>query len=193
MAGPRATTTKRWTYADYAALDDGKRHEVIGGRVVKAPPLTSQHQAISRDLEFLLLRFVKERGLGEVYYAPLDVVLGDNDVFQPDILFVASANLAIVRQAGVFGAPDLAIEVLSPSTAENDRYHKRGAYERFGVKEYWLVDPENRTIEVLANGPKGYELHSFAAPDGKAQSKILQGFEVAVRDVVSPKRPDGPA
>lgn len=191
MASLGATATKRWTYADYSALDDGRRYEVIGGELVMAPGPGSDHQAISRDLEFLLLRFVRERKLGEVFDAPLDVILDEDNVFQPDLLFVAAANLAIVRKAGVFGAPDLVVEVLSSSTAENDRYHKRDAYERSGVKEYWLVDPENRTIEVLANGPGGFELHSFGAPDGTARSRILQGFEVAVKDVIPQKRPEG--
>jgi Uma2 family endonuclease len=192
MAGPSATTIKRWTYADYCGLDDGKRYEVIGGDLVMAPGPGSDHQGISRDIEFLLLRFVKDRSLGQVYYAPLDVIFGDNDVFQPDVLFVSTKNLDRVKQAGVFGAPDLVIEVLSPSTAENDRYHKREVYERAGVMEYWLVDPENRTIEVLANGPKGFELHSFATPDGTARSRVLQGFAVAVKEVIPAKRAEKP-
>ncbi len=149
-----------------------------------APGPGSAHQDHSREIAFRLHRFAQEGDLGKVYYAPLDVILDEHNCFQPDILFVAKPNLSIVRKAGVFGAPDLVIEILSPSSAENDRYHKRDVYERAGVREYWLVDAENRTIEVLANGPKGFELHSFAAPDGKAASKVLPGFEIVAKDVM---------
>jgi len=191
MGAPTATATRRWTYDEYARLDDGKRSEVVAGKLVPAPGAGSDHQGISRDIEFALLRFVQEKGVGVVFDAPLDVVLDELNVLQPDVLFVSRPKLSIVRKAGVFGAPDLVIEILSPSTAENDRYHKRDAYERFGVKEYWIVDPENRTIEVLANGPKGFELHSFATPDGKATSKLLPGFEVLTKDIIPERSAEG--
>lgn len=188
MAGPRTAATKQWTYSEYAELDDGKRHEVIGGEIAMAPAPDAYHQDASRTLLYALLQFVTAGNCGKVYYAPFDVVLDDTNVVQPDLVFIARENLGILKRPGVFGAPDLVVEILSPSSVETDRYRKQELYERSGVKEYWIVDPENRTIEVLANGPNGFVLHSFSAAPGTVASKVLPGFEVAVESVMEEHR-----
>jgi Uma2 family endonuclease len=99
-----------------------------------------------------LQSFVSERNLGEVFYAPVDVVFGEHDIVQPDLLFVRRENAGIVGQQAVEGTPDLIIEILSPGSLHLDRHRKRALYERVGVPEFWLVDPANRAIEVFRLG-----------------------------------------
>jgi len=148
------TATKtRFTYQDYLALPETiNRVELIGGELVREPSPGASHQKIVGNLYYHLRRFVRRRRLGTVFLGPLDVVLGaegEEEVFQPDILVVARDRLAIVGKV-VRGAPDLVIEVLSPSTTTRDREVKQRAYAHYGVREYWIVDPESRTIEVLS-------------------------------------------
>ena len=140
----------RYTYDDYCALpDDGNRYEVIDGVLYMAPAPLTIHQRIVRSLFFLLWPFVRDRGLGEVFDAPCDVILSREDVFQPDILFVSAKRVHIITERACEGPPDLVVEVLSPSTRQRDLELKRVRYALFGVLEYWLVDPEMRTILVL--------------------------------------------
>ena len=99
-----------------------------------------------------------------MYIAPFDVVLSDTDVVQPDILFVSNERMGIVTEDNIQGAPDLVIEILSPSTAERDRTFKRSLYARHGVREYWLVDPDARSVEVLVLGEGHFEIVSHLRP-----------------------------
>ncbi len=140
----------RYTYEDYCELpDDGNRYEVIDGVLFMAPAPLTIHQRIVRSLFFLLWPFVRDGGLGEVFDAPCDVVLSREDVFQLDILFVSADRIHIITERACEGPPDLVVEVLSPSTRQRDLELKRFRYAFFGVLEYWLVDPERRSILVL--------------------------------------------
>ena len=146
-------TKLKLTYQDYVLLpDDGKRYEILDGDLYVTPSPTARHQKISMNLSLALVQHVKANGLGEVFYAPLDVILADDSIAQPDILFVSNERLPIVRD-WVHGAPDLVIEILSPSTRQRDRTLKRHLYARYGVRELWLVDPEIKTVEVHSLDP----------------------------------------
>ena len=136
------------TIEDYELFpDDGQRHELIDGEhVVTAAPVV-HHQRVLVRLVSLLHVFVEEHGLGEVLPAPTDVVLSRHDVLQPDVLFVSSARSAIVTRR-IEGAPDLAVEVLSPSSRRTDEVLKRRRYETFAVAELWIVDPEIDVVRV---------------------------------------------
>src|SRR5580693_3963342 len=137
-------------YSDLAALpEDGRRHELIDGEHFVSASPTHRHQAVSRNLFRRLDGFVVARDLGEVFYAPLDVWLSEHDVVVPDLLFVRRARWAIFEQGFVRGAPDLAVEILSPSTRQVDRRVKRRAYRAFGFGEHWIVDPAEETVEVF--------------------------------------------
>ena len=141
----------KFTYEDYLRLpDDGKRYQVIEGEVYMVPALTPYHQDILGRLFVLLRTFVEEHRLGKVYCAPCDVILSQEDVVQPDIFFICKEREDIITKKNIQGAPDLVVEVLSQFTAKLDRTLKTGLYERFGVKGYWLVDPDQKQIEVLA-------------------------------------------
>ena len=122
-------------------------------------------------------RHVEAHKLGEVFFAPLDVVLDETNVVQPDIIFVATASAGILDRRGVMGAPDLAVEIISPTSLRRDRYDKRELYARFGVKEFWLADVANQSIEVLSLQESAYRLLCCATPEGRVRSEVLPGFE----------------
>lgn len=147
----------KFTYQDYRSLPDEKRYELLEGELVMVPSPKEYHQRISGRLEFLLRAFVQEHDLGAVYDAPFDVVLSEETVVQPDIIFIAKERLEIITEDNVRGAPDLVIEILSEATAERDRIAKKLLYAKYGVKEYWLVDPQTKSIEVLQLGERGFE------------------------------------
>jgi Uma2 family endonuclease len=107
----------------------------------------------------------------------VDVVLDKENTVQPDLIFVAAANVSIVQRRALFGVPDLLVEMISPSSLRRDRYEKRELYARFGVKEYWIGDPANRAFEILTLAAGRYELHSSAEERGKVSSLLLSGFE----------------
>ncbi len=137
------------TYEDYMQLPSDVRYELLEGELWMPPSPSPQHQTI---LGFLYIALVEcLAGLGRVFLAPLDVVLGKHNVLQPDLLFVARDRLEIIGTANVQGGPDLAIEILSPSTKERDRVAKRRVYSKYGVREYWIVDPATKTVEIAVN------------------------------------------
>ena len=178
----------KFTYKDYKSLPESERerYELLEGELVMVPSPTPYHQRISRNLEWHLWGFVRARQLGEVLAAPCDVVLGERGeerVVQPDIIFISKAREEIIQEEEVRGAPDLVIEVLSPATAERDRTYKRTLYARHGVKEYWLVDPETKTIEVLELGERGYERAGLYKGDEVLTSPLLPGLRVPLSEV----------
>ena len=166
-----ATTIRKLTLADYEKIPaDGYRHEIIEGEEFVTPSPEVPHQRVSRNLESLLHVHVSRERLGEVLAAPTDVVLSDTDVVVPDLVFVSAANAAIVTRKNIQGAPDLVVEILSPSTASIDRGAKRVLYERAGVREYWIVDPDAKTLEI----------HEFGSPRRTRVHKEGQSFTSAL-------------
>jgi Uma2 family endonuclease len=145
------------TYKEYEALPaDGRRYEIHEGELSVTPAPSPRHQIISRNLFRILDAYVKAKGIGEVLYAPLDVILADTSIVQPDIVYLDPARLGAISQRGVEGAPTLVVEVLSPATTLIDRRTKHQLYARHGVPFFWLVDPEGRTVEAFVLGPQGY-------------------------------------
>ena len=140
----------RFNYGDYCLLPEDKRYYLIDGELYMAPAPSSRHQRLPLKLARLLADFIEGHGLGEVYIAPLDVILSEEDVLQPDLLFVTQERRGIVSERGCEGPPDLVVEILSPATEQRDRELKRKVYAKFGVPEYWLVDPQAESIEVMA-------------------------------------------
>jgi len=140
---------RKLTYEDYVLFpDDGRQHEILGGKhYVTAFPFR-KHQRISMRLGSRLHLFVDERGLGEVLAAPFDVVLSLHDVVQPDLLFVSNARAAILNDKNAQGAPDLAAEIVSPQTRRRDEGIKRERYELLGVDEYWLIYPDRHAVRI---------------------------------------------
>lgn len=147
------------TYADYAALpDDGRRYELIDGELYVTPAPASDHQIVLGHLHVLLYHHVENRRLGLVLPAPLDVILSNISVVEPDLVFVDRASLDRVSKRGIEGAATLAVEILSPSTVARDRGRKKRLYARHGVPYLWLVDPRTRTLEAFVLGAGRYTL-----------------------------------
>jgi Uma2 family endonuclease len=138
---PANTTAELLTVEDYRATPEGTRYQLVEGDLLMAPVPNLFHQSIAGNVYAMLAVFLAKMSAGKVFIAPCDVYLSEHDVVQPDVLFVASANLGILQEDGIHGAPDLVIEVLSPATAQLDKKSKRRIYARAGVKELWLVDP----------------------------------------------------
>ena len=178
----------KFTYEDYKSLPESetKRYELLGGELVLVPSPTEYHQRISRNLEFVLWQHVKERGLGWVYHAPLDVVLGEGDgreVVQPDIFFISKERSQIIAEEEIRGAPDLVIEITSPATEDRDRHYKKTLYARHGVKEYWIVDPKGKIVEVYTLGTQGFELVKVYKAEEILESPLLSELRVDLREV----------
>ena len=129
---------KRWTYEEYYRLNNEQRYEIIDGNLLMAPAPDTWHQSWIGALFIILDRHVRSRNLGKVFLSPVDVVLNSENSVQPDLVFLSSANLGIVQRRGIFGTPDLLVEMVSVSSMRRDRYEKKELYARFGVKEYWI-------------------------------------------------------
>lgn len=146
----RRESSSGLTYADYCSIpEDGLRHEIIGGEHFMTPVPELYHQALVVRFSAELLRRFERSGLGRVFASPVDVQLSDHDVVQPDIVVVLDARREILHRSRIIGAPDLVIEILSPSTRSRDCREKRQLYETHRVSEYWIVDPETRLVEQL--------------------------------------------
>jgi len=172
------------TYRDYLTWpDDGRRYELYEGEVYMVPSPSVRHQRISRKLEALLGQFLPENGRGEVFHAPLDVVFSESTVVQPDILFISHQRRHIIGEQNISGAPDLVVEIISPSTEERDREIKLQLYCRYGVRECWLIDPEERTVEVLALSPEGYQVLGQYSGDEVVNSQVLVGFQFPAEEI----------
>jgi Uma2 family endonuclease len=176
----------KYTYADYALLPEGAPYQLIGGELVLTPAPATFHQIVSVRLEHMLLNFVTERGLGLVLHAPVDVYLEERETYQPDIIFIARNRLDIVEKARINGAPDLVIEILSPSTAYYDMKKKARVYARHGVREYWLVDPEEQSIEVYRGHEGRFVLDQRVEGTGTVRSAVLEGLEVDAAGLFAP-------
>ena len=176
-------TTPRLTYQDYADLEGDERYELQDGELILAPSPNMDHQEVATNLGTSLSMFVREHDLGRVYFAPTDVVFSDTDVVQPDILFVSKDRHHIRTPANIQGAPDLVVEVLSPSSSRRDWGYKRELYARHGVREYWIVDPTNRIVSVLALRDGVLEIDQTLTEDNTARSSVLEGFEVNLVEI----------
>lgn len=154
--------TTKLTYQDYACIPgDGKRHEIIDGTHYMNPAPSIYHQQVAGRIYVQLFGAIAEKGLGNVLSAPVDVQISEHDIVQPDLVVVLSAN-RIVTPSKIKGSPDHIIEILSPSTSDNDRTLKRKLFERAKVPEYWIVDPqEHCVLQLELDGRKYVEsIHS---------------------------------
>lgn len=172
------------TYEQYCLLpEDGKQYELIDGELFMTPAPKPQHQKIVLRLAEELSRYVRKNSLGEVFVAPVDVLMDRHTVLQPDVLFISHGRLAIVGEEAIEGAPDLVVEVLSPSTFYKDLRKKMTAYSQFGVQEYWIVDPETQTIELYVRRDDKLQLAQKFSSGETLESRVLPGLRLAVKDV----------
>jgi Uma2 family endonuclease len=184
-------TQARLTYDDLVAMpDDGLRHEIIDGVLYVTPSPNLRHQELLGRLHFAIGLWLREHpDAGRVFFAPLDVLFSRYDVVEPDLLFVTADRREVLTPANVQGAPSLVVEVLSPGTRKRDAGIKRDLFERGGVREYWLVDPDAQSITVYRTSKRGTfgEANTLTATSGAALvTPLLQDFTLDLRDYFAP-------
>lgn len=184
-------TNHKWNYEEltkYIPQDLLVKVEIINNQLFVYPSGGLQHSTISRNILMGFYRFEKDNDLGHLLMAPFDVQLDENNIVQPDILFVAKNNYTILEKAKSNGAPDLIVEIWLPMESKKVRNSKKNLYQKNGVTEFWQIYPKTKkeaqkvTVEVLNQNGK-YETFSEAEKEGIIQSKVLTGFEIDVADI----------
>ncbi len=183
---PARAEPVRLTYDDFVGFpDDGRRHELIDGEHVVTPTPVLRHQRICRRILVAIDIYLQSHPLGEVFGAPFDVILSDHDIVEPDILFVSNERREVL-QDWVRGAPDLVVEILSPSTRRRDEVTKRHLYDHSGVREYWVVDPEIDVVKVYRRAAAGgFDRAAELTREAEEvlETPLLPGFSVQLADL----------
>jgi len=173
-----------WTESDYFKLPEtNKIIELSEGRLIITPAPTTKHQRILGKLYYLLYNYLLNNNLGEVLISPVDIRLGEGTIRQPDIVFMSNEHLDRITEK-YWGVPDFAIEILSESTAKEDRINKFFEYLQAGILEYWIVDPEAKTIDVYTLIKGAYVPYGRWEIGENAKSKLLVGFEVSIDETM---------
>ncbi len=172
----------RLTYEDYVELPSDKRYEIIDGELYEVTAPTVRHQDVLGNLYIIFKPYVTRHKLGRVYMAPIDVILAEGSIVQPALAFVTEARRGVIQPHAIVGAPDLVVEILSPTTAAYDRNRKADLYERYGVAEYWMVDSETETVEILKLGDTGYAPAQIHA-SGVISTAIIPGLQIELADI----------
>lgn len=168
---------------DYHLLPEGAPYQLIEGELVRTPTPPVIHQVVSGNLLSRLMNSVKTSGAGLVLHW-VGVFIDDENAFQPDLVFVSKQRRDLVKDDGIHGAPDMVIEILSPSTAYYDLKKKYRVYEKSGVKEYWIVDPEMKAVELYSLTEQGkFALTAAVSEQGVVKSCVLAGFEMTLEEV----------
>ena len=179
----------KFTYEDFVNFpNDGKRHEIIDGEHRVTPSPTVQHQRVATNLTGRLWAYLDHRPIGEVFAAPCDVVFSDLDIVEPDLLYISRERAGILTEQHVRGAPDLVVEILSPGTRKTDEVTKRKLYDRFGVQEYWVVDPELDAIKVYRRVDRSFArvAELTAEASDAITTPLLPDFAVPLTDLFAP-------
>jgi Uma2 family endonuclease len=192
MAGTDRTPPRsavRLTYDDFVHFpDDGKRHELIDGEHYVTPSPNLGHQRILGKLHLVIGNYLAANPIGEVFFAPLDVVMSYHDVVEPDLLYVSRERAAqVLVPEHVRGVPNLVVEIASKSTRKRDQTIKRALYERMGVSEYWIVDPKSEVVRVYRRGDAGFEQPVERRRNARdtLTTTLLPGLEISLDEIFS--------
>jgi Uma2 family endonuclease len=181
------TAPRKMTYEDLRALpEDLLRHELIDGEHIVSPAPSVKHQRVAFNVALIIANWVRPRGFGEVFMAPLDVRFSRFDVVEPDVLYVSAANAKRLLEWCVDGAPDLVVEVVSPSSRRLDMERKLRLYEAYGVEEYWLAYPEIDTLEVYrraADGRLALQASLSLAAGDVLETPLLPGLRIPLAEI----------
>lgn len=179
-----ATQVRKLTYDDFVEFpEDGMRHEILDGEHYMSPSPAAKHQLVSSNLQYLLSRQVRATRAGRVFTAPFDVLLSTHDIVEPDLIFISAARMAILTEKNIQGAPDLLIEILSPGTRKRDEGLKRQRYEKLGVEEYWLVEPDEEWVRVYRRAGGGYAHAAERKPGAVLTTPLLPGLEIPLAEI----------
>ena len=171
------------TYEDYAKTPDDERWELIDGELVMAPAPNMEHQSIQSAMGVTIANFIASRELGRLFFSPTDVVLSEHTTVEPDLVFVSKERERIITYANIQGAPDLVVEILSPSTARRDWRDKFDLYQGHGVNECWLADPVSRTVWVFLLADGAFVEMGRYGEDDTLTSPTLEGLEIVLAEV----------
>jgi Uma2 family endonuclease len=177
------TLEKRATVEDYERLPEGAPYQLIAGELIMTPSPTPFHQSIVLNIASILSPFVIRNRLGKVFVAPLDVYLSDEDIYQPDLIFIRADHAHGIRKDKLRIIPDLVVEVLSPSTAYYDFTRKKEMYCTHGVQEYWIIDPEMETVEIMVKRGEIYQTEAIMKKPALLESAMFPGFSMKIEDV----------
>ena len=177
------TEIKRYTYEDYEKLPEGSAYQLINGELIMSPSPTIYHQQILTKILILLSGYVEKNNNGIILPSPVDVYFEEHEAYQPDIIFISRERAGIIKEKRIEGAPDLVIEILSEGTAYYDLKHKKNVYEKYGVKEYWIVDPMDRSIETYFNDGAKFNLFDKKESKGEIKSKVLDGLKIELEKI----------
>jgi Uma2 family endonuclease len=160
MVMDRAQSELLFTYREYVLLpDDGRRHELIEGDFYVTPAPAPCHQTVSRLLQYALMTQLEHTGVAFIFNAPIDVILSDTTIVQPDLAIVRQSRVELLSRRGIEGPPDVVVEILSPSSKGQDEFLKKSIYSRFGIPEYWLIDGDHGFISIFRAEGSAYRLH----------------------------------
>jgi Uma2 family endonuclease len=172
------------TVAEYRNLPEtGPRYQLVEGDLYMAPAPNRFHQDISRNLQVVLTNYLLAYPIGVLYDAPFDVYLTEIDVFQPDLLIVLNDNRGILTDAGAEGAPDFVVEILSPKTRQLDLVNKKRVHARMGVKELWIIDPDQKEVTVYRFDQDPTEPVAKISGQGDVSSPLLPGLTIPPQDI----------
>ena len=173
---------KKYTIKDFEQLPEGSPYQLIDGELIMSPSPIPYHQEIALKLGSKILSFVEKNDLGKVYLS-LDVSISETEIYQPDIIFISKENLDIIGEKRIEGAPDVVIEILSPSTAYYDLIHKKNIYQQSGIKEYWIIDPIEKFIEIFENSGKDFTSIQKTKGDELVKSKMIKDFQIKTGEI----------
>lgn len=173
---------KWYTYEDYLKLDDEHEYEIIGGKLFMTPKPRPLHQDVVGRLYVAMYNFLGQRNIPGKIFLDVDVIFGDQ-VVSPDIIYISRERLSIISETNVQGAPDLVVEVLSPSTQKYHRKQKSQLYYANGVKEYWIVDPAMQLAEIFSRDDKGWYRAGVYDEEDVLVSPLLPGLEISLKEV----------
>lgn len=173
---------KLLTYEDYARLTplNSGNYELRNGKIEAMPSPIPSHQLISSELHIALGGFIRQHRLGKFIAAPMDTQFTEHDTFQPDLLFVSNERLGIIGEKKIEGAPDLVVEILSPGNTPKEMSYKRHVYESTGVREYWFIEPEQRTLSQYERVGDELRWQRTLTPDDILRSAVVAGFEMGL-------------
>lgn len=174
MQTAKIDRTKEWSVEDYLLLGETNTPcQLINGELIMSPSPTPYHQLVSSNINDILKAQARKNG-GMVFYSPIDLYIDKKNVFQPDLIYISKENKNIISKRGIEGVPDLVVEIISPSNIFTDRNVKKKTYQKIGVKEYWIVDPGNQTLEIYTHSQPDQDTpHLYLAGEGQVTSTIL--------------------
>lgn len=180
----RIDRTKEWTIDDFLKLEESNTLcELINGELFIPPTPSPDHQNTNSNLCSFFYSEAKKTG-GKVFFAPIDLYIDHKNVFQPDLVFISAEKRNIITNRGIEGVPDLIVEIISPSNVFTDRNRKKKVYQQIGVREYWIVDPANHTLEVYKHDQPDADVpHLYLVKEGEVSSSVLVNLKFDLKEI----------